>query len=526
MQSEILATHGHRSISRDARRHVVVVAAFVVLGGLLGVLYTASLAVTYTSTATLLVNPSVGNPFVPTPSAVRQDELTSLETEAQVARSAEVLDPVVSRHPQLTRSQLDHNLQIIVPPSTQTLAVSYTAGTPTEARVIANDVAAAYLANRSQRFTDVNAARIDRLATQTAQVVRELRSATFAQQSSDAANAAFQGQLATALRNQLVNLRAQRTALENSDVPPGAVISPAQTPKSGSSLTSLALPVAGVLAGLALGFLVAALIERFFGSIRAPREVVEIGLPVAAAVPGGYGLRRSRRHGQEAFDTTIRRLRALILELDPRPNVITVAPPGEGRSDTGVCEAVAESFAKAGHRVVLVRADTAPSDAGLVVKDGLAQAVLYERLNVLELLESSREPMLCVLPAGGFDAQSREFLTSTRLRSVLAPLVDAGNIVVIQSPGLGTVEGEAIATAADLCLVTVTTRRTRSSAVSALVNGVAANATPFAALVVGRRDAAARTRLTSDDADSGAQPRKWAEQVPVLFRSRLLRLKR
>ena len=42
---------------------------------------------TYTSTARVLVNPSVGNPFVPTPASVRQDELTSLETEAQVVRS-------------------------------------------------------------------------------------------------------------------------------------------------------------------------------------------------------------------------------------------------------------------------------------------------------------------------------------------------------------------------------------------------------------------------------------------------------
>jgi Mrp family chromosome partitioning ATPase len=243
-------------------------------------------------------------------------------------------------------------------------------------------------------------------------------------------------------------------------------------------------------------------------------------------VPGGHGLWRSRGHRQEAFDTTIRRLRALVLELDPRPDIITVAHPGKGGSDSGVCEAVAESFARAGHRVVLVRADTQPSDTGLEVKDGLAQAVLYERLNVLELLESSREPMLCVLPAGGFDAQSREFLTSTRLRSVLAPLVEAGNVVVIQSPGLETVEGEAIAAASDLCLVTVTMRRTRASAVSALVNGAAAKGASFAAVVVGRRDAAVRSQLTSGDTHSGTHERKSAQRAPVPFRSRLLRSKR
>ena len=47
----------------------------------------------------MLVNPSVGNPFAPTPASVRQDELTSLETEAQVARSAEVLGAVAAPEP-------------------------------------------------------------------------------------------------------------------------------------------------------------------------------------------------------------------------------------------------------------------------------------------------------------------------------------------------------------------------------------------------------------------------------------------
>ena len=70
-------------------------------------------------------------------------------------------------------------------------------------------------------------------------------------------------------------------------------------------------------------------------------------------------------------------------------------------------EAVAESFARAGHRVVLVRADGHETARGLVVEDGLAQALLYERLDVLELLQPSVEPLLCLLPSGGFTAQSR-----------------------------------------------------------------------------------------------------------------------
>ncbi|MGI8523666.1 MAG: Wzz/FepE/Etk N-terminal domain-containing protein [Nocardioides sp.] len=525
MQSEHPAGHGHSSISRAVRHHPAVVIVLVVVGAALGLLYAASLSTTYTSTAAVLVNPSVGNPFVPSPSAVRQDELTSLETEAQVASSTEVLQVVFERD-NISTPTLEKNLTIVVPPNTQTLEISYTSTNADTAQKVANDVATTYLANRAHRSADENAGRIDRLAKQTDGVVSDLRAATFAAQTGSPANQAFQNQLATALRNQLVSLRAQRTALENSDVPAGTVLSPATRPKNGAGLTALIVPVGGVLAGLALGCLVALLMERLFGSIRAPREVEELGLPVAAAVPAKR-LPLLHRHSAEAFDTTIRRLRALVLELEPRPNVITVAPPGGGRSDADVSEAVAESFAKAGHRVVLVRTDDQPGDSNLAVADGLAQALLYERLNVMELLEPTREPLLCLLPGGGFTAQSREFLTSARLRSVLAPLVDAGNLVVIQAPGLGSVEGEAMASAADLCLVAVTTRRTRPAAVDYVVRGIASKGTPpLAALVVGRRDAARRTRLSAEEEGSEPTTKQKANKSSLPLRSRMTRTKR
>ena len=62
---------------------------------------------------------------------------------------------------------------------------------------------------------------------------------------------------------------------------------------------------------------------------------------------------------------------------------------------------MAESFAKAGHRVVLVRTDGQPTAGGPGgrASDGLAEALLHERLNVLDLLQPSVEPLLSLLPA-------------------------------------------------------------------------------------------------------------------------------
>ena len=69
---------------------------------------------------------------------------------------------------------------------------------------------------------------------------------------------------------------------------------------------------------------------------------------------------------------------------------------------------------------------------------------------MLDLLQPSVDPLLCLLPGGGFTAESRELLVADRLRAVLSPLIEAGHLVVLQSPGIDSAEGEAMLGAADL----------------------------------------------------------------------------
>ncbi len=186
----------------------------------------------------------------------------------------------------------------------------------------------------------------------------DLRAATVAAQKGSDAQRLFQSELATALRNELVSLRAQRSYLENSESPAGTVISPAAAATSTGNLTPLLMLIAASLAGLALGCLIAAMVERFSGRVRSAPEVEAFGLPVlAAAPPRGWRPGVPRTSAVENVETTMRRLRAKILDLENTPEIIAVAPAGSGKADAAVSEAVAESFAKAGHRVVLVRTD-------------------------------------------------------------------------------------------------------------------------------------------------------------------------
>lgn len=513
---------GHGTTARAVRHHLVVVVLGIVLGALAGWVYAGSAATTYLSTTRVLVNPSVGNPYAPTPSSVRQDELTSLETEAQVARSTEVL-AAVAADAGLTTRELERNLRVTVPPNTQILEISYSATEPRVAERVADAIAETYLANREQRFNDVNAARIERVATRSRTVLAELRAATAAALEGAASTQSFQTELAAALRNELVSLRAQRTALENSESPPGSVIAPASTAERARNLNAIVYPAGGAFAGLALACLLALLLERVSGAVRSAREVEETALPVVGAVPQpGWRARMSRRDVRaEAFATTIRRLRASMLDLEPRPDVIAIAPAGTGRSDSGVSEAVAESFARAGHRVVLVQMEGRAATAGGldVGNRGLADALLHERLNALNLLQPSVEPLLCLLPAGQFTDQSRELLVADRLRELLAPLVEAGNIVVIQAPGIDTSEGEAAVGAADLGLVVVTLGRTRPHEVEQVMTRAHTRTAGLGALVVGHRDATRRTRHLPESLDTESDREESVTNVRTTARA-------
>jgi capsular polysaccharide biosynthesis protein len=504
------------STSRAVRHHLSVVLLCLVMGALAGYLYATSMPATYTSTARVLVNPSVGNPFVPTPASVRQDELTSLQTEAQVVRSDEVMGVVAEQVPTLTPAALARKVQVTVPPNTQILEISYTGGNATVAQQVVDAVANAYLANRTQRFEAVNQERIDRVEARTLNVVNDLRAATAAAQQGDAAEKLFQEELADALRNELVSLRAQRTALENSESPPGAVIAPASAGKSAGSLTTMVIPVGAALAGLAIGCLLAVLMERLWGVVRSAGDVEALGMPVVAAVPPpSWRDRLLRRGGTEAVDTAIRRVRAAMLDMEPRPDVITIAPPGSGRSDAEASEAVAESFARAGHRVVLVRTDGA-AGTGLAVDDrGLAQALLYERLNVLDLLKPTVEPLLCLLNDGGFTDQSRELLVADRVRAVLSPLIETGHLVVIQSPGIDSAEAEAFLGAADVGVVVITAGRTRPRAVAQVAKLLRTRGAPLTALVLGRRGVSQRTRTPIEDSDSDSRQQAHTANAQV-----------
>src|SRR4051794_9491501 len=78
------------------RHRFVVIVACGLLGAAAGWLYASSRAPTYTSSASVLINPVEGSPYAP---SVANADLTSLETEAQIVPSDAVVRLVAQRLP-------------------------------------------------------------------------------------------------------------------------------------------------------------------------------------------------------------------------------------------------------------------------------------------------------------------------------------------------------------------------------------------------------------------------------------------
>ena len=91
----------------------------------------------------------------------------------------------------------------------------------------------------------------------------------------------------------------------------------------------------------------------------------------------------------------VRRLRATLLDLEPRPDVIALAPAGAGSSDADVSEA-AGGVVRPDRSPRGARPDRrAPDQGGLDVEErGLADALLHERRDPLDLLRPTVEPLL------------------------------------------------------------------------------------------------------------------------------------
>jgi len=288
--------------------------------------------------------------------------------------------------------------------------------------------------------------------------------------SDDADEAARLGQ--SAAESFVAWLKDQKTTLTAS------IVSDAVAPTDQASPDRTAWLLAGGLAGLLVGLVVAALRSRADHSIHSPTELeADTHAPVLGAIAF------DRRAGREPLITSlttqhprfeafrILRTNLQFLDLDRAPRVITItsAVPGEGKTTTACNLAIA--LAQAGVRVAVVEGDLRrpriSTYLGVEKAVGLT-TVLLGRVSLDAAMQTIDVPGLEILASGSLPPNPSEILQTTAMSTLIAGLHADYDMVVIDAPPLLPVTDAALlASLSDGAILVVRHGSTKREAVRA-----------------------------------------------------------
>lgn len=447
MEQDNAPANAHSGLLLAAARHHVLLIVACALGGLvLGGAFTVVRPAAYVATASVLINPVEGNPFSPEQDSSSTDQLVSLETEAEVVQSDAVTTLALARLPDgVSRGTLQDSVQVSIPPNTQVLAISARGPTAAVAQRRAQAYASAYLGFRQQQARATVDAQVASIEQQIARATQELNAANQAAASADTSDeAAFQQDLAQALNDELVDLRAGRLVeLQGSLTHPGRVISPAEAPARPAGLPRTALLLAGVLAGLFLGLALALVREVRSDTVYDVSDVERAGVPVVAALP-----RRYRPYSdQYTPDDLMRHVRAHVIASVSTPAVVAVGTCSRRVAEPGIAARLSIFLCRAWSRVVLV--DACP---GVLDPTGTLPRMRGAGLSEMLLEDHARNPGLLVpvhsrlslLPRGARYEEAVDRFLPRPLEDALGSLTQRADFVVLRVPSL--IEAPGVAT--------------------------------------------------------------------------------
>ena len=494
------------------RRRWKVVVAGLLLGLALGALLLTLQHKQYTSTTSVLVNPT-GSAGV-TLAGGRTTTEVNLDTESQLVESAQVAGAARSllRTDESVVALLDR-VVVTVPPNSQVLAIAYTAGTAKGAQEGSHAFAQAYLTNRAAEAKSATDLTVAGLQTQLKAAQEQLRSAT------DRASSFVDGSpdqvLAEAQRNVIVSqindLTSRLAPLQTAAPAPGQIITDAPLPQKPSApLPALDLGGGAVL-GLLLGLGLAMLLDSRDRRLREPRDVARhVGLPVLADVPAA-------RPGvpSAAQSSVFDRLRNQVVGFDSVARPLQVADPsGRGASGTVALE-LAQSLARVHRTATLVLAhpqSVLTETVGGADRPGLVEVLRGEASLDEVRYQAPDLPGLIVVPPGRNPAELDTLLQSPHLASVLGSLRDSSPAVVVETLGTGdSAAAQAVAAHSQSVLLVVERGRTQAQAVSDSAEAATRMGAEVAGVVLvpalGRRAGASGTSGTSPGAGpAGASP--------------------
>jgi len=223
--------------------------------------------------------------------------------------------------------------------------------------------------------------------------------------------------------------------------------------------------------GLALGILLAFLLEQFDLSIKVPEDVErELGVPVLATIPvltanlsAAKALENPRSQLSEGYYSARAALQLSTPEGVPSTLLVTSSMMGEGKSTSAL--ALASAFGRLGMRVLLVDADMRnPVQHRLLGRDnaiGLSN-LLAGGHDVRPALQPTSYPNLTFLAAGRPPPNPSELLAGGKMLSFLESAREHFDLIVLDAPPvMGLADAPQLANIAQGVLMVVEANATK-----------------------------------------------------------------
>jgi capsular polysaccharide biosynthesis protein len=342
---------------RPMRRHAKLLAACVILGGVLGGGVAALHHPTYTAAAKVLDQQVItdGNPV----NGRTTGGDINMDTEAQVVRSLPVATLAAQRLHSTSPAMLLSHVSVSVPTNTTILKISYAAHSTATAIAGANAFANAYLQHRGDSAKAYQSQQVASLSGQLDGLNRELTRLQGRFRSAPP-HSATRHQLFPLINSISTRSRAVSDSLgqvQSAQVNPGFIQSPAVIGGSSPNQARLILLLAGLVLGLLAGLVLTALRERFDNSVRSGDDFAREGIELLGDVTSRG--RRSVQSGREGDRMTqiraIQRVAASVgAALGERGGSVFLAELSPASRGDGVDELLAAELSRFGSTTEIV----------------------------------------------------------------------------------------------------------------------------------------------------------------------------
>ncbi len=226
------------------------------------------------------------------------------------------------------------------------------------------------------------------------------------------------------------------------------VIEPAVIPTEPARPRVLTSTLLAAIVGLMIAAGVAFLIEYLDDSVKTQADIEQsLGLPALGTVynirsrdgivPESIARVRPDASETEAYRIVDLNLRySLPADAADRVFLVTSVGPGEGKSTTAAN--LAAVMAESGQKVILVDADmrrpTLHTAHGLYNERGLSSILVGEVADATSVIRETDLPTLSLLTAGPIPPNAAVLLASDRMKSLLAELAAAHDVLILDSP--------------------------------------------------------------------------------------------